>query len=650
MSGLLAVAGSVPGGLLRGAVVGLRQLGGDREQWWESGPISMFVTRKAWQLDGDFSGPELVRVGRDVSVAADASLYETPELLRALSGVGVRPEGESASHLIEAAYRAWGAELVRHLNGDYAFVLWDSRTQTLLAARDPVGTRPLYVAAVGDGIGVCSSCRTLALLRGTSADLNLSNLGALVAGLAWSHGADTAYRGIDPLLPGRRLTWSQGRLTVERFWQLTVEPGPSAPGLDEAAEELREALKAAVACRMGRDSTTVWMSGGWDSTAVFAAGQAGLDDGARERLRPVSITYPEGDPGREDDLIQAVARRWGAEIQWIPSESLGLLEGLVERAGATDEPPAHLYELWNRGLARGTRALGAHVTLDGAGGDQLFQVSDVRFADLVASGRWLRFAAGAWARRGLGWRYALRMGLLPLLPPSAVAAAERGLGRRLPRHYLERSLAPWIRREGKVQEELRDRDLGWLASERSGRGRAETETLLYLTMPVWGWGAAYMRRALLDEGVEVRSPLLDPRVVDLALRRPVEERADGRETKLLLRRAMRGLLPDAVLAPRAQRTGVTVGFSRARMRAAYPALLRGLFGAPLRLADLGLVDVGRLRAAADAYLAGNGDDFLRVNLFHTMKVEFWLRGLEARDSRQPSAADSWHQVTQVPAA
>ncbi len=627
----------------------LRRLGGEQEEVWEGAEATFLVSRKAWQAHRDFSGGVLVHQGPETVVAADATLYDRPGLLRALASAGIEPAGDSPSALIEAAYRAWGTELVRHLNGDYAFALWDRRRRRLFAARDPIGGRPLFVTRIGQGVALSSSCRTLAELRGTAAALNLANLGALVGGLGWSHGSDTAYEGIDVLLPGRTLAWADGRTVEDRFWRAEARADRAVSSMDAAAEELRGLLRVAVTERLGSEGATAWMSGGWDSTAVFAAGQDGLAPSERGRFRPVSISYPEGDPGREDAYIQAAADRWGSAVHWIDSASLELLEGLVERCGETDEPPAHLYERWNRGLARGTRSLGARVAVDGGGGDQLFQVSDIRLADLLARGKWLAFASEAWARRGFGWRHAARLGLLPHLPPGVVAAAERWTGRRIPRHYLERNLTPWVRGDREGREALRARDLASLRSERGG-SHAETETQLYLSMPVWGWGAAYMRGALLDEGVEVRSPLLDLRVVEFALGRPVAERADGKETKRLLRAAMRGLLPDSVLQARPHRTGVTVGFSRARMRELYPVLLRRLLGAPLRLAELKLVEPGALRRAIEEYLAGRGDDFLRVNLFHTMKVEFWLRGLDVRGSRQPRAAEPGHLATRPSAA
>ena len=227
-------------------------------------------------------------------------------------------------------------------------------------------------------------------------------------------------------------------------------------------------------------------------------------------------------------------------------------------------------------------------------------MSDIVLADLLRTGRLVEFVRRAGARRGHGWKYLARAGVLPLLPEAVVRAGERLAGRRIPRHFMERPMAPWIRGEFTAAHGLRERDLGVLRAAR-GESLAQTENILFVTAPAWSWAGGYMRSVLLQEGIEARSPLLDLRVVEFALSRPVTERTDWVETKILLRQAMQGLLPANVLAPRARRTGSTAGFSRLRMREAYPALLKRLFAEPLRLAELGIVDSRALRAAADRW-------------------------------------------------
>jgi asparagine synthase (glutamine-hydrolysing) len=632
MSGILVVTGAVRAERLESALARLGYFGGDDEQVWSQSDTVVAVTRKSWELGPDFSGPVLVLENPDFVVAADASLYDRAGLLRKLESAGVTPTGSTPSHLLEAAYRAWGPALVEHLVGDYAFAIWDRRVHRLVAGRDPLGMRALFSTRVGGQVAVASSSGALAELAGRTGNLNLACLGAQVAGLIWSNGTDTAFEGVAPVPAGHLLTWEEGRTRIERFWQPPVAPDRRPSDAGEAALELQALLGKAVVERMGGGTNAVWMSGGWDSTAVFAAGQESLPPEDRSRLRPVSISYPADDPGCEDEFIRQVGARWGTDPHWIQSDAIPLLDGLEERAALADEPPTHLYELWNRELARGARAIGARVALDGCGGDNLFQVSDVVLADLLRTGHLVEFARLALSRRRAGWKYLARAGVLPLLPDAVLRASERIAGRRIPRHYMEHPAAPWMRPNFVAAHGLRDRALATLRSTR-GASLAQTENMLYVSAPAWGWAGGYMRGVLLQEGVEVRSPLLDLRVVEFALARPVAERTDGVETKILLRRAMAGLLPESVLAPRAHRTGSTAGFSRRRMREAYPALFDRLFAQPLRLAELGIVDQAALKAAADRW-ATSGDESVRVGLFDAMRIEFWLRG---RD-RQPPAS------------
>src|SRR5262249_45146455 len=118
--------------------------GADESEQWISEGALLSVGRFAWEMGPDFSDGVLVLDDGSAILAADASLYYREDLKKALVQAGVHPEGNSPSHLIAAAYRAWDVNLVDRLEGDFAFVLWDRRKQRLIAARDFAGSRPLY--------------------------------------------------------------------------------------------------------------------------------------------------------------------------------------------------------------------------------------------------------------------------------------------------------------------------------------------------------------------------------------------------------------------------------------------------------------------------------------------------------------------------
>ena len=312
---------------------------------------------------------------------------------------------------------------------------------------------------------------------------------------------------------------------------------------------------------------------------------------------------------------------------------------MAERAGERDEPFAHVFETWNRALIRRSRALGARVALDGNGGDQLFFTSNLYFADLLRTGRW-RTLWREWKVKGGTdprdlWQYAVQ----PLLPPALVGALGWMRGRPL-KPTNERPLPPWI-------QPAFAREHGLVARERRhnprlpGAGPAAREAHWYLTAPYYPRAYGLVSAFALEMGVEVRSPLLDRRVVEFAAGRPREERNAGRETKRLLRASMRGLLPDDVLAPRDTKTGTLGAYFGGGMRRDFPALAAEAFRAP-RLADLGIVDPAAFRAACAEY-ARNGDGSLGFALVQTLQVELWLR------ARERSPAPPPRKITPAPA-
>jgi asparagine synthetase B (glutamine-hydrolysing) len=126
-----------------------------------------------------------------------------------------------------------------------------------------------------------------------------------------------------------------------------------------------------------------------------------------------------------------------------------------------------------------------------------------------------------------------------------------------------------------------------------------------------------------EEGVEIRSPLYDRRIIEFALTRPREEKSTGNETKRLLRASMRGLLPDSILQARAKRTGETGGYFTRSMRQQLPAMAKAFFDDSM-LAQAGVIDALEFRQSVTEYARGMQSNFA-VGLFFTLQTELWLR-------------------------
>jgi asparagine synthase (glutamine-hydrolysing) len=608
----------------------MRKRGADHADVWrgEADGALLAVSRYAWERELSASDDVLVLAEDDVVVAADAAIYYRDDLRRALRSEGVVPARDSAAHMILAAYRAWGSDCAAHLEGDFAFIVWDRGARRVCAARDFGGKRTLYFAEVGGALVLASSIGGILAFPGCPHDVNLAEVAAAAGGL-FGATVETAYTAISNLPAGLTLTAAQGSApTLTRHWSPPERAkGSAIPSFDEAAAELRARLERAVIERApARGEMSIWLSGGWDSPAVFAAGAAALRaHGDTRSIHPVSISYPQGDPGREDELIQAIADHWGVSVHWLDIADIPFFDKPAERAAERDEPFGHAFEMWHRSLSRGSRAVGSRVAFDGVGGDQLFQVSEVYLADLLRSGHWLELRREWKAKRltGSGFRGFFRQAVQPLMTERAhdLAAAMRN-GRAL-RGYLERRAPSWLRPEVVTLAGLDARER-YAALPHSRISCVRHETYWYLTYPYFPRVFGLASAMALEEGVELRSPLYDARIIELALSRPRWERSSGAETKLLLRRAVEGLLPEHVLSPRPAKTGTTGAYFDRSMREGYPPLCEEF----LRCSELesaGMIDADELQRSATAYTRGAASGPVGVHLFLSLQAELWLR-------------------------
>ncbi len=582
------------------------------------------VTRHEWEQDDGFNGEAHVEADDDFIIASDASIYYREDLARRLAAAGFHVDRGTPSRLILTSYAAWGDHCPEQLEGDFAFIIYDRRRRVVFCARDFAGKRPLFYAELGDTLVVASSVSAILAHPKCPRDLNLAVVGSTAAYMRWSLGTETSYAAIQVVPMAGSLSWS-GAKRLWKHWTPPTDGASATLSFERAAVELREILARAVAARMApRGPTAVWMSGGRDSTAIFGAGQHAMrSHGGTQELIPVSISYPRGDQGREDEMIAAVAQQWGTAIHWLDIADIPLFDRDERRAAERDEPAATPYENWNRALAEGARACGARVALDGNGGDWLFAGSDIYLSDLLRNGRWIALGRELRSKRRRGWHHLFESTVQPLLPRSFLALAARVRGKPELRHYLDRPVPRWLKRSFVERFDLLERERAHLPPVR-GRNRSAAELRWAVSIPMIGYLHGLLQRHFLETGVLVRSPLFDRRVVEFALNRPRWERVSGVESKYLLREAMRGLLPDAVLAPRPRRTGMTLSYSRRSMGKAFPGLFRDLFRSPLLLADLGIVDPVALEKSVESYLRHGGDD-LRMDLYHTLQTELWLR-------------------------
>jgi asparagine synthase (glutamine-hydrolysing) len=573
---------------------------------------------RLWLGDG---APVAERGG--VYVAADATLYDRPALASALRAGGQPVAADApAAEQIAACYRAFGAEGLLRLNGDVAFMLWDAGRRLLFLGRDFAATRPLHYAVHDRRLLVASSIDDLLELRGSRPEFDLLGLAEAASGLV-DAGGRSCWSGVHSVPPGCVLVVDASLCVREaaRWSAPTFETGGgSATSFTDAAMELRDVLRRAVTDRMSPDVTAVWMSGGYDSSSVFASARSALGREASGRVETISVSYPVGDGGREDEIIERILAHHGATGRWIDGGVLPLLGDVAADAPQRDQPFAAMYNGFFRSAAREARAAGAHVALSGHGGDVLFDSSLVYFADLFGGLHLSTYLAEWRLAREAMWRPAqiLEETFGPLVPEPLARKTLHALGKRKEREHLP---AAWLRRD----VASRIADSGWMPLDRRrGESRTSAVARWSLGFPFFTKSQEAAAAAARAEGVEYRMPLLDPRVLALAATRPRWEKRRGAHNKSLLRAAMKGMLPEDVLLPRLYKTGLTQDYLLRCLQREFPTHASALRRESV-LGDLGIIDPSRVVSAVNECAHDRGG-WVAGQLYFTFQTEYWLRG------------------------
>ncbi len=549
-------------------------------------------------------------------ITYNGEIYDYVELRAELAARGVALRTHSDTEALLEGYALWGPRVLERLNGMFAFAIWDAREETLFAARDRCGEKPFfYVHEPGGahergGRFVFASEPKALRAAGLRSDADPA---VLFRYLAYRHTGthdDTFYAHVRQLPPGHELRLRGGRLDVRRWWTLPDEPEPRRGGDAERVEELAALLADAVRLRLRSDVPVgSCLSGGIDSSAVVALVAAELRAGrvgpATTRQLTFTASFP-GAPADETAHARAVAAAAAVEPHEVAPSAEELASVLPRLVFHQDEPfsgPSIFAEWKVMELARDR---GVTVLLNGQGADEVFAGYPFYFGDM-----WV------------GMLRAGRLGALRRSMRAHDALHGRGLARRLLRENLRGRLphalrelrggprVPWLHADFVASVETAPPPR---ASDLRGSLR-ESQRLRMLPHLL-----RQADRSSMAFSREVRLPFLDHRLLLLADALPDDMKLRGGVTKWALREAVRGLVPETVLARRDK-----VGFgvpTAAWMRGALAEPLRATLDSE-RLRTRGIYDLRGLdevRARFDA-----GDDTAAPVLFTAWIAETWLR-------------------------
>jgi asparagine synthase (glutamine-hydrolysing) len=533
---------AVDQGLVEAMCAGLEHRGPDSRGIHLDGPVGLGIQRLR-VIDLETGDQPLYNEDRSVAVVLNGEIYNYRELRERLRANGHRFATDGDTEVIAHLYEEEGPAFVRSLSGMFAIALWDARRRELLLARDRIGKKPLFYAARDGAVSFASEL--WALLADAEVPREVDPV-ALDRFLTYTYVPSpfSAFRSVRKLPPGSLLRWREGEGRIERYWRPAFGPKLEVGSEAEAGELVRDAVRDAVRRRLVADVPLgAFLSGGVDSTAVLAA----MAELTSAPVKTFSIGF-ESDGFNELPYAREIAALFGAEHHElvVRPDAVELLPRMARHYG---EPFADHSAIPSFYLAEMTRR---HVTvaLTGDGGDEVF-------------GGYGRYAHGAMLGRldrvPVGTRRAVAA-LAARLRPAADLGSPRNRVRRaaalLPLSPAERYVRAMSRFSFDLRESLYTPEFRAALGESAGATITEPWEAASAADPVDRMlevdQQTYLPSDLLVKmdiatmayGLEARSPLLDHEVVELGAALPTRFKVRGREKKIALRAALRGVVPD----------------------------------------------------------------------------------------------------------
>jgi asparagine synthase (glutamine-hydrolysing) len=547
------------------------------------------------------SEPNPLRIGPLVLVA-DARVDNREDLFAALAIAHAERASIGDGALILRAFEQWGEDCVALLIGDFAVAILDERDGGLFVARDRMGVRPLYYHAHDGLLAFATEIKALFCVDDVPRAVDEMRVASHLLRTFWDRDS-TFYRDVLRLPPAHTLSWRDGRITLREYWHLESARDPALVPDDEYAEAFAAIFTEAVRART-RSSTPVaaLLSGGLDSSSVAVVAREILRSEGRAPLHTLSGVFDEVTQCDERPYIESVLAQGDCLPQFVRSDSLSPLEEIDRVLWHMDEPffTPHISLDW--ALFRAASESGARVVLGGMDGDTAIGHGFAYQTELLLSGRIGAFLAETRAvsenynvsLRELRWR----RGVKPSVPDPVLRAWHWLRGRRRSDTLFSREFAE---RVGLLSLERRYMRLP-ARSDREEHHRALSSDLI-------PYALEGNNRTAAAFGVETRHPFYDTRLLEFCLGLPPAQRIANGVTRLILRRAVGGLLPQEIAGRRDKAnlgpsfTYKLITFERERIEA--------LLAAPREIGPY--VDLDRLRATYRRWLeSGSIRDALDV--------------------------------------
>lgn len=482
-------------------------------------------------------------------------------------GIDLTLSREEREHeILIKAYQTWGCEMADHMHGMFAFALWDEEEQKLFCLRDQFGTKPFYYYETEDGeLLYGTMIRDIIDQPGFKKELNEEML-QLYLSLTYVAGENTFFRGLKKLLPGRYLIWQDGKLEIHRYWKPEFHPDESKT-LEDWADEIHNTLKEIMPeVKTADEKVESFLSGGVDSSYVLAMSDAEQADscGYEEERFDESVLA--------EKTAQLLGRKFSKSII-TPEQFFDIVPYVMYNM----EQPLGDASAIVFTLGCNATAEHAKICYSGEGSDEFF---------------------GGYNMYRNAERY----------------------GENLKNFYVGNTN---IMKEDEKQKILKKYDPDVLPIELARGIYEETEGLDPLTkmsdvdIQIWLEGDIYLNvdKMSTAAGLEIRMPLTDRRIFDIASRMPSRFKVNEEQNKVAFRTAAAKVLPEEIAFRKKLGFIVPIRIWMADER--YNQDVQRLFHSDIAEK---FFDVDAINAIFDEYVGGNSDNWRKVWTIYTFLV------------------------------
>lgn len=608
-----------PDSLLRSMAQTLHHRGPDDQGVAALGPAGLAQTRLSI-IDLTPTGHQPMQTddGR-YTLVYNGELYNFHEIRRTLESDGIRFRGTSDSEVVLQSFARWGTESFAKFNGMFAITIWDARTERLHLARDRFGIKPLYLQRLPAGLVFGSEIKAVLACGRLSPRISWPALHEFIY-YGNALGSHTLFDGVERLPPAHHCVVDRMGTTIQAYWS-AEQLRPCGDDLETATASVRDRLDAAVKRHLISDVPVgVFLSGGVDSSAIVAFASRHYQG----RLNTYSVAFDFDKDHDELPKAGVVARHFKTnhhELHVPPHDMQQVIEALVR---AHDEPfadpadiPLYLMCEQLKGAVK--------VILQGDGGDEIF-AGYRRYNVLSYERFWLSISrpavvTGAILPRGPRWQRtmrffrtmsisdpALRMAMLmtvesPDAPPTRVfsTTALAAVGRHDP-----------FERYRRLHKRFAGLDV--------------VQRMLYIDSMVLlpDTFLEKVDKSTMAHSIEVRVPMLDGELTEYAMSLPSKLKVQNGQKKFILRRALRGILPDAILDGKKTGLGVPVGYW---LRGPLAEYMKSVLLDPETL-RLGILDRAAVQARIDEHISGRRNNWFI--LYKLLTLTLWLKFYSVR--------------------